>query len=220
MDVKHQNDYNLVHQYLLGNKSAGEQLYIPSIPLLEKYIYKKTKGSALSSHDKEDIIAEVLKISITNLNRFSGKSSFLTYLCGIANNAIKQAYSKYSKTAKHVSVESVIEEDQEVEVFNAIELYQPGRNLLSIVILKEQVAVLEKAFSTLKPDYQQIIQMRLINKVPVKQVAILTGRTEDSIDALYRRALKKYKENYEQLYSSQATEKTQTHDKLMKGGCD
>lgn len=206
MEIKHQVDYNLVHQYLSGNKSAGEQIYLPTIPLLKKYVYMKTKSSALSSQDKEDIIAEVLKISITKLHRFTGDSSFITYICGIANNIIKQAYSKYSRSAKDVSVEIVVEDDRETEVFNAIDIYQPQKNPLNIVIQKEQYETLKKAFSMLKPDYQQIIQMRLFNKVPVKQVAILIGRTEDSIDALYRRALKKYKDFFEQIYL-QTTEK-------------
>jgi len=37
MQIKYQDDYNLVHRYLTGEIKAGEQLYADVFPMLSKY---------------------------------------------------------------------------------------------------------------------------------------------------------------------------------------
>jgi RNA polymerase sigma factor (sigma-70 family) len=192
-----------VDAYLTGDKKAGQKLYIETIPYVKKFVLSRTVKSSLAEQDKEDIVMDSLKLSIENLDRYTGESSFCVFACGFAKNKIAQAYDKHSKNKALVPLEDTFEdisESDSFEEFGVVTLYQPSENPVNIVIRKEEADALKKAYSLLSQDYQQIIHFRLFNKVPVKQVSELTGKTEDSIDAMYRRALKKYIENFKKIY--------------------
>ncbi len=200
MNVKHPNDYNLVDRYLCDDEAAGNELYSYVIPRVKKFIFAQTKGSTLSRADKEDILMNSLRTSIEKLSSYNGSSSFLTFVIGIAKNKILQA----TKSVSHqISIEPAIIEqliDQD-DGFFATSNKGLGENPLGILIRKEEVIAFEEAYNKLKPEYQQIIRFRLFNKVSVKEVSKITGQSEDSIDAMYRRALKKYREEFISLYN-------------------
>lgn len=200
MNAKHPNDYNLVDRYLCGDETAGNELYSEVIPRVRKYIFAQSKGSGLSQADKEDILMNTLRISIEKLSSYNGSSSFLTFVIGIAKNKVLQA----TKSDSHpISIEPAIIEqliDQD-NGFVATSNRGLGENPLGILIRKEEILAFEEAYKKLKPEYQQIIRFRLFNKVSVKEVCKITGQSEDSIDAMYRRALKKYREEFISLYN-------------------
>jgi len=199
MNVKYKADHSLVHEYLTGNKDAGHELYMKVMPYVEKFVFKQTEGSQLSREEQEDIIMDALQMSIQKLDTYTGECTFSTFVCGYAKNKIKQAYAKHTKAKSTVSFEVIKEANNELE-FGEVELYQPGVNPPNIIILKEQMAVLKQAFSLLTPEYQQIVQLRFYNKVSVKKIMEMTGKSEDSIDALYRRAMKKFRDNFIKIY--------------------
>lgn len=200
MNVKHPTDYNLVDRYLCDDEDAGNELYSDVIPRVKKFIFAQSKGSSLSQADKEDILMNTLRTSIEKLSSYNGSSSFLTFVIGIAKNKVLQA----AKSDSHpVSIEPAIIEqliDQD-NGFVATSNRGLGENPLGILIRKEAILAFEEAFKKLKPEYQQIIRFRLLNKVSVKEVSKITGQSEDSIDAMYRRALKKYREEFISLYN-------------------
>ncbi|MDO9534319.1 MAG: hypothetical protein Q7J85_03080 [Bacillota bacterium] len=43
-NIKHINDYNLVHKYLCGDDAAGEQLYAALYPVLKGFIYNNSRA--------------------------------------------------------------------------------------------------------------------------------------------------------------------------------
>ncbi len=208
MKVEHQEDFNLVHNYLLGDEGAGERLYLRVIPLLRKFVYKKTSGSSLAFDKKEEIIADTLKKSIEKLETFTGSSSFTTFVFGFANNYIKRAFTAVSKELKMVPIDAFIELEESIDNSFEIDLQQYSKNPLHIILEKEKTEALKETLEKLPPEYQQIIQMRLYNKTPVKEVAQITGKTEKAIDSLYRRAIRKLHDVYVQNYEF-ATEKSQ-----------
>lgn len=38
-NIKHINDYNLVHRYLYGNEKAGQELYASVFPIVKGFLY-------------------------------------------------------------------------------------------------------------------------------------------------------------------------------------
>lgn len=201
MDVKHQTDYNLVNQYLLGDEQAGEQLYLQVIPIVRKYVHKKTSKSMLSDDENKEIVSTILFKSVEILDRFTGQSSFITFVLGIANNIIKQAYRKHIKQANIISFEEIqLETTSLLPAPYASPIYHLGKNPVQVVIEKEQAEALLRAYNLLSEEYQQIILLRLQNKVPVKIVSQMIGKSEVAIDSLSRRAIKKFRENYIKIY--------------------
>ncbi len=221
MVVKYQKTYNLVDRYLRGDKAAGEALYLPVILVIQKYVYNRTEKSALSPEEKEEIISNTLLTSIEKLNQYTGTSSFSTFVIGIAKNKIKQEYDKHARSSKLQPFDEIDSEDKAMDgtVINLseISLDQPGVDPPQVLIRKEQMEMLDKAFQALPSEYQQIIKMRLYNKVPVKQISAFTGQSVSAIDSLHRRAIKKYKENYKNFYEG-ATDFNQMRDIYTEGG--
>lgn len=220
MLIKYQKDYNLVHRYLKGDKWAGEVLYLALIPATQKYVYKKTQGSTLSDTEKEEVISKTLFTSIEKLSQYTGTCALSTFVISIAKNKIKQEYRNYVKSSKLQPLDEDDFEDEAMDdrVINLSEfaLDQPGVDPPQVLIEKEQLELLDKAFKLLTPEYQQIIKMRLHNKVPVKQISEFTGMSVSAIDSLYRRAIKKYKEIFKNFYQG-ATDFNQKQD-IHTGG--
>ena len=208
MKADHQEDYNLIHNYLLGDEGAGERLYLKVIPLLRKFVYKRTSSSSLAVGKKEEIIADTLKKSIEKLETFTGASSFATFVLGFANNYIKRAFTAVTKESKIVSIEAFTGPDESIDNSFEIDLQQYSKNPLQIILEKERAEALKASLGVLPIEYQQVIQMRLYNRTPVKEVAKMTGKSEAAIDSLFRRAIKKLQDIYIQNYES-ATEKSQ-----------
>ena len=55
-----------------------------------------------------------------------------------------------------------------------------------------------KAIRTLKPDYQDIIIMRFVEELSIKEVANAIKKTEGAVKLLQHRALKELRETLEQ----------------------
>lgn len=200
MSVKHPIDYNLVDRYLCGDETAGNELYSEVIPRVRRYIFAQSKGSGLSQADKEDVLMNTLRTSIEKISSYNGSSSFLTFVIGIAKFKTLQATNNdsHSISTDPAIIQQLIDQDN---VFISTSNKGLGENPLGILIRKEAIFAFEDAFKKLKPEYQQIIRFRLFNKVSVKEVSKITGQSEDSIDAMYRRALKKYREEFISLYN-------------------
>jgi DNA-directed RNA polymerase specialized sigma24 family protein len=55
--------------------------------------------------------------------------------------------------------------------------------------LAEGFGVLERTFAALPSRYRRVIVLRQLEQRPAREVATLTGSTEQAVHALYRRAL-------------------------------
>lgn len=183
---KHQDDYNLVHQYLSGNKAAGQRLYSEAYPILEKFVASRTKGSILNEHDLNDIVLESLKRSVEKLGRFDGSSKFVSWVIGIAQLVIKEHLRKKTKV-------TFIEDIPEVEYEKAISLF--NKDPLMVLLRKETQEAIKFAINQLSSEHQQIIKLRLFNKVPAKEISAITGESESAINSRYSRALKFLRNN-------------------------
>ena len=184
--IKYPHDYELVHKYLCGDKSAGQQLYGEAIPLLEKFVFSCIKKSSIDISDADDIVIETLKRSIERLDRYNGNSKFSVFLNGIAKNVIKETLRK---KGKEISLEEIPDSNYE----SIITLY--SQNPLIVLLQKERYEAIKNAIDNLSPEHKEIIYLRLFNKVPVKTIAELSNESVAAIDSRFRRALKALRKN-------------------------
>jgi RNA polymerase sigma-70 factor (ECF subfamily) len=52
----------------------------------------------------------------------------------------------------------------------------------------------------LSQEHREILTLRLLNNMPFKQISLLSGKSEAAVDSLFRRAVKSFKENFENIY--------------------
>lgn len=187
---KHQEDYELVHQYLCGDKAAGQKLYSEAFPLLQKLVLARTKGSVLNSEDINDIIMESFKRSIEKLDRFDGSSKFISWVIGIAQFVIKEHLRKKTKL-------TFTEDIFDAKFENITSLH--NKDPLIVLLNKESYEAVNAAINQLLPEHKQIIQLRLLNKVSVKEISAMSGKSDSAINSLFSRALRALKENLKKI---------------------
>ena len=183
-NIKYKNDYNLVHRYLCGDEEAGRILYADVYIFIRSSIYKLTKTSIFSDEDREDILQDTLMTSIEKLDIYNGTSKFSTFLYGIARNKIKERLR--SKKL-----------DLDIEEYYD-DLGVVNKDPLSIIIEKEKKLAIVKAMDSLSENHKQVIRFKF-NGMSTKDIALLSNKSEEAIDSMYRRALKSLKKIFEKL---------------------
>ena len=58
---------------------------------------------------------------------------------------------------------------------------------------KLEVEKVRRAIQTLKQDYQDVIIMRFIEDIPIKETATILGKTEGAVKLIQHRAIKELK---------------------------
>lgn len=189
-------DYKLVNDFLICNNDSGEKLYLKVFLQIREYIWATTKNSLLTEDDREELLESILNISIEPqvLMKYNGKVPFYEFVKGIAWNKIREKYREKQKMLKT---------EISTEIIDIVDYKHYNKDPALILIDKEneqqKLRDIQKAnecFERLKPDYKQIIQIKLINGVGTKQISELTGENENTIDCRYRYAIKKLRESF------------------------
>jgi RNA polymerase sigma factor (sigma-70 family) len=188
VSVKQIKDYKLAHQYLLGDKVAGQELYAAIFPLLQRFIYTHPHTKTFSDADKEDVFSNTLKTSIEKLELFNGQSSFSTFVCGIAKFKILEKIKESKRETD--------KKDNIVELAETTCIYDDP---LTILVDKELRGAIAEAQRKLSPDHLQVMQLRL-NGMKAKDVAKLAQMSEDAVNSMFYRAIKAFKDNFKNIY--------------------
>ncbi|MEG0835433.1 MAG: sigma-70 family RNA polymerase sigma factor [Christensenellaceae bacterium] len=192
---KCEGDFYAVGRYIEGDRDAGEELFASAFPIVQGFVYKSTKSDlCFSSTDKEDIVSESLVRSVDKLHLYNGSCAFSTFAVGCAKHVILEFRKKKGKEqAKIISID---------ELINTSSVEKFGENPIKIVIDREKSEAIIKAIEMLSPDYKQLITLRLLNEMPFKQIVELSGKSEDAVDSMFRRAIKSFKNNFNNIYNN------------------
>lgn len=189
-DITYLQDYKLVDEYISGNRDSGEILYARVYEKLPGYVYNYTAKSILTEEDKNEIIEETLKESIEKIYKYNGNCQFTTFVIGFAKNKCREKIRKKN----NITVIELDEEKIEDENYNYY-----NQDPAIIIIRKEEIEKINMAMNKLQAEDKQIIQLRVINGITAKKISELTGENIEAIYSRYRRAIKKFKKNYEEM---------------------
>ncbi len=189
-DITYLQDYKLVDEYISGNRDSGEILYARVYEKLPGYVYNYTAKSILTEEDKNEIIEETLKESIEKIYKYNGNCQFTTFVLGFAKNKCREKIRKKN----NITVIELDEEKIEDENYN-----YHNQDPAIIIIRKEEIEKINMAMNKLQAEDKQIIQLRVINGITAKKISELTGENIEAIYSRYRRAIKKFKKNYEEM---------------------
>lgn len=84
------DELNLIKKAKLGNKSALNTLLKENLNIVKGYIIKMTADPVLS----QDILQETMLKAVLNINKFSPKAKFSTWLITIATNVYRDTLRK------------------------------------------------------------------------------------------------------------------------------
>ena len=92
------DDAELLQRWRDGDASAGNQLFQRCFAPIYRFFINKTRSVA----DTEELTQNTFVALVSARDGFLGKSSFLTYALGIANNVLKHYYRSLSRAPEQL----------------------------------------------------------------------------------------------------------------------
>jgi RNA polymerase sigma-70 factor (ECF subfamily) len=156
-----------------GDSQAFGKLYDLFVDQIYRYCLIKTGDEDVAC----DITSETFLRVRRYLNRYKDRN-FRAYVYTIARNLIVDYYKKEARTTNLLEVEFIVDEKEDIE---------------TKMIKKQEVKRLYQTLSKLPRNYLDVITLRFIEGLSVKETAKILGRTGISVRVTQHRALKKLK---------------------------
>jgi RNA polymerase sigma-70 factor (ECF subfamily) len=167
------SDAECVSRCLSGEHDHFGSLYERYIDKIYAFIYYRTS----SKETAEDIVSTVFIKALEKLDTFDeNKASFSTWLYRIARNTLIDHYRTHKQETDISLVEHVAGETS---------------NLSETVEARNKLKEIETYLKTLTEKQQEIVILRVWNELSFKEIAEITGRSEESCKMLFSRTIKK-----------------------------
>ena len=148
--------------------------------------------------DASDLVQETLLEAHRDFERFTGQTDqeWLAWLRRIMTHNAADFVRRYKGTAKRSAKrERPIVRRQQQSTFMAIDPVAPGDTPSQQLILADRQLALTEALAQLTPDYQEVVMLRNVQRLPFDEVAQRMGRSRPAVQMLWMRALKKLQES-------------------------
>lgn len=129
------------------------------------------------SRDVEDLVSETFLRALRGMARFQGKSTPKVWLYAIARNAAADAGRKRRRIP-------ILEELSEYTDVGATSLEET-------VIVRAETREILNALGGLNENYRNVIILRCIEQLSIKETAQVLGWSESKVNVTYHRALKR-----------------------------
>jgi len=179
-------DAALVLAAKAGDASAFGELY-------ERYrdaIYRFCLARTGTSHDAEDLTADVFVKAMKSLDRYQDRGlPFTAFLYRIARNA---AIDRSRTLKQPLSVDGLLVEPTSKQ------------NVEAEASLAVEKSILLAALAKLKPEHRDVITLRFIEGYAALEVAQMLGKTEGAIRTLQHRALERLRKEFDTVQAAAA----------------
>ena len=174
-------DEKLLKKVISGDKKAFSMLYQILFDALWAYVYSRIKNKDITS----DIVSDSFISFYENAKNIKYTRAVKSYLYRIAKNKMIKYY-KREKTLllSEFDLDRVIVEDRS-------EKKPPAKLILR----------LEKVLSKLPANYEDVLRLRFLSELKIKEVAELLGKSENNVKVTQNRAIKKAKKLVFNLYN-------------------
>jgi RNA polymerase sigma-70 factor (ECF subfamily) len=147
--------------------------------------------------DASDIVQQTMLEAHRDFARFQGGSGqeWLAWLRRILTHNAADQVRRFRGTAKRQAGREVaIASPQDSQPVGVGEPADPGASPSECVMLADETSRLAEALTTLPPDYQTVIALRNLERLPFDEVARRMDRSRPAAQMLWMRALKKLSE--------------------------
>lgn len=150
--------------------------------------------------DSSDLIQQTLMEAHEALPQFGGhtEGEWLAWLKQILKHNATDFVRRFGAAKRRATLEVAIDGGSESTLFRpGRELAAGGESPSAIVVRREQEISLAAALETLPKDYQEVIVLRNLQRLPFGEVAERMDRSRPAVQMLWMRALKKLQSRLE-----------------------
>lgn len=166
---------------LLQDDKTKRDAFNKIVTQYQKRLYWQIRKMVASHDDTDDILQNTFIKAWTNIDKFRGESSLMTWLYRIATNETLDFLS--SAHARHSAQNTDLNDVLATEIHN--DVYFDGDEAQR----KLQQAILQL------PDKQRLVfNMRYYDEMPYQQMSEILGTSEGALKASYHHAVKKLEE--------------------------
>lgn len=151
------------------------------------FVYHRVGGS---EEDAEDVTQETFVSAFRSIHHFRGEAAPFTWLCGIAKNKVRD-FIRRQHRAKDIPHDQFVD----LEDTEALEAAMSSRwqcSLEDTVVEQDEARRrVRQLFKLLSDDEREVLWLRYVEELPVKEIAQVLGRTAKGVEGLLTRARKK-----------------------------
>ena len=176
---------NLIESAISGDRQAFATIYSEYYVKIYNYILRHIWNVELA----QDVTSEVFLSLLMNIHKykFNDENHFKNFLYKIATNEINE-FVRTKKTRK-TFLESECEQILKAQVPSE-ELEEADKVMQS----SSEYAVVYKHLVTLKPMYQNIIQLKIYEDKTYEDISEITGMSVNTLKSHFSRAIKQLQE--------------------------
>jgi RNA polymerase sigma-70 factor (ECF subfamily) len=163
------NDERILRDAVVrGDEGAWRILWDRYFDAIHAYVHWKLRGAPERA---EEIVQECWMIAVRSIRRFDAqRSTFGTWLRGIANNVLRNEMRKQGR-------------DAFAPLDDAAAVAPPAPALLS-----EENEAVSAVLSRLPDDYREVLTAKYCDGLAVDEIAAASGRTPKAVESLLTRA--------------------------------
>lgn len=169
--------------YLLGRVAraeddAIEQMYRSYADDLLRFVYRRVDVI----EDAQEITQDTFLHAVRLAGTYRGESSAFVWLCGIARLRIADHIRKRFSLKRKAQETAV-----SLEEANAVDCRDAER-LIDVV---EAAKMVEDLMDVLSEDEREAVRLRYVEELSLREISILTKRSERGVESLLTRALRR-----------------------------
>jgi RNA polymerase sigma-70 factor (ECF subfamily) len=174
------DELDLASRLRQGDTGALEELY----DLYFDRIYSVIFNQVGRDHSNaEDVTQETWLAAVKSVKRFKGQSEPYTWLCSIAWHKIRDFQRRHYR--QMVKQQSPADQPDVATLRQMLDTQPLPQELLEREGTQELV---HRALFALPGQYQQVLILKYVEDMPMKEIGYVLGKSTKSVDGLLRRA--------------------------------
>jgi len=172
IDKNSENLANLAAKAKLGNKTAFAEIYDLLFQRIYRFIYYRVSHKEIA----EDLAEEVFIKALEKISGLHNSKQFEGWMFQIARNSVIDYYRQKQLTVDIQDVENTLEYDT---------------NIVDLLNLQYQQAILLKLLKELGAQQQAVIKMKFLEDLDNSEIAEILNISESNLRVIQHRALTK-----------------------------
>lgn len=154
-----------------------------------------------SKVDASDLVQQTMMDAHRDFNQFAGQTEqeWLAWLRKILSHNTGDAYRHYAATKRQAHREMSLQggpgsASQSGETIIGFDPAAPSETPSQIILHQERELAVAEAISQLSEDYQEVVFLRNVQRLPFDEVAARMNRSRPAVQMLWMRALQRLRE--------------------------